>query len=80
VTHNPPAFPREDYQADDAPGQRGMSLRDWFAGQVIGAVLTAMNREPEFTKNPERSLTLSAKGAYMVADAMLAERAKGAAK
>jgi hypothetical protein len=31
---NPPAFPREDYQADDAPGQRDMTLRDWFAGQA----------------------------------------------
>lgn len=28
---NPPAFPREDYQSDNAPGQRGMTLRDWFA-------------------------------------------------
>lgn len=34
MTPNPPAFPREDYQCDDAPGQRGMSMRNYFAAHA----------------------------------------------
>ena len=59
-----PAFPHphEDYR-----GQRGMSLRDWFAGQAL-----------EKASAP-RSLSADdiAKRAYYIADAMLAEREKG---
>lgn len=62
---NPPAFPREDYQCDDAPGQRGMSLRDYFAGQaMIGLNL----------KDPWGASDIQARLAYDKADAMLAER------
>jgi len=35
-----PAFPREDYQTDNAPGQRGMSLRDWYAGQALAGIVS----------------------------------------
>ena len=50
----------------------GMTLRDWFAGQALSQVLEAMRREPAF--DPERSLILAAKGAYIVADALLDAR------
>lgn len=47
-----PAFPREDYQADDAPGQRGMSRRDYFAGQALAGLLAAhaVSDLPTFNK------------------------------
>lgn len=63
---NPPAFPREDYQANDAPGQRGMSLRDWFAGQALTGLV--FRTQPGFL--PEKA----AKIAFAYADAMLAAR------
>ena len=34
-----PAFPREDYQTDHAPGQRGMTLRDYFAAKAMAGLL-----------------------------------------
>ncbi len=43
----------------------GMSLRDWFAGLVIGGMAARTNTTVSF-----------AKIAYEIADAMLAERAK----
>jgi hypothetical protein len=59
----------------------GMTLRDWFAGQ---AMPTAMQREA--TDAEGYSLPLAewpawrAAYAYRMADAMLAERAKGGAR
>jgi hypothetical protein len=57
----------------------GMSLRDWFAGQALPAVIAATSAgqhhlqvEPEQTA--ERAL---ADAAYKLADAMLAARQKG---
>jgi len=61
----------------------GMSLRDWFAGQFAGTLTKAMTiqiqsgnfTEPQY----EHELAqLIARAAYEVADAMLAEREKGA--
>lgn len=62
-----PAFPREDYQTDDAPGQRGMSLRDYFAARAMAALIpvTATN-----------DLFLIAEDAYKAADAMLKARGR----
>ncbi len=49
--------------------QPGMSLRDWFAGQIIAAcVAGAIN------KNPKISMSECASDAYQQADAMLAAR------
>jgi len=57
------AFPLDgDYGA-----QNGMTLRDWFAGQAISQSFLANRWADED----------SAKYAYAIADAMLAERAKG---
>lgn len=64
-----PAFPREDYQTDSAPGQQGMSLRDYFAakamqGVVAQALGTALMSDP----------AIAAVYAYRTADAMLEAR------
>ena len=68
MADNPNAFPITD------AGQihPGMTLRDWFAGQALSQVLEVMRREPAF--DPERSLLLAAKGAYIIADALLDAR------
>lgn len=55
------AFPLES----DYGSQRGMTLRDYFAGQVI-------------TQLESFSSSDAAEVAYRVADAMIAEREKGA--
>ena len=54
------AFPLES----DYGSQSGMTLRDYFAGQVIVGTLACVDAEHE------------AKTAYQIADAMIAERAK----
>ena len=66
---NPPAFPREDYQDDGAPGQRGMTLRDYFAA-------AAMMRMHAADKDGIMGPEITAQAAYRMADMMLAERAK----
>lgn len=75
---NPSAFPRPFSTTGTAydfvqsvEEQDGMSLRDWFAGQALAAVITSAAA----ATGPK---TLSVR-AYMIADAMLAERAKEAA-
>lgn len=65
-----PAFPREDYQADDAPGQRGMTLRDWFAGRALVTV-AAYDGNPDVFE-----AEWIASRAYSIADAMLAARSQ----
>jgi hypothetical protein len=67
-----PAFP--NLKANDS-GPRdarngGMSLRDWFAGQVIAG---RSSSDPKMRAGYARS-------AYAMADAMLAEREKGGAE
>lgn len=72
------AFPQNDlsaygmgpYQGNNS----GMSLRDWFAGQIICAMVNAATGQPlgtSFTAENERY----AAAAYAVADAMLRVRA-----
>lgn len=73
IRDNPPAFPREDYQADDAPGQRGMSLRDWFAGQALAGFLATAGD----AQIVDASYRTVAKAMYRFADAMLAARKEG---
>jgi hypothetical protein len=55
------AFPR--------PGTTGMTLRDLFAGQVLAGICA----HPDSSNNPIHLAAFS----YRLADAMLAERAKG---
>ena len=67
---NPPAFPRPT--TDNSPGHEGMTLRDWFAGQVAAGFATATVAPG--TRVP--TATDAAQFAYRVADALLAEREK----
>lgn len=62
---NPPAFPRDGGQYG---GYNGMDLRDWFAGQ---ALIGWRNEGYAFISESV------ARECYSIADAMLAERAKG---
>ena len=48
----------------------GMSLRDWFAGQVLAGLMAS--------RSPLDAPIDRARAAYRTADAMLAEREKGA--
>jgi hypothetical protein len=74
---NPRAFP----SAAIDPEFGGMTLRDWFAGQALIALADLISRD---ARNPNvrrerRTLSDSAEAAYELADAMLAERDRGAA-
>jgi hypothetical protein len=62
------AFPLES----DYGSQSGMTLRDYFAGQVIGKILG----DQKYIFDSD-SHDFSASMAYRVADAMIAERKKG---
>jgi hypothetical protein len=70
-----PAFPRTTWTGSDKNSAHrdieGMTLRDWFAGMALcgWAASYAGSTSP---MEPEKS----AKKAYSLADAMLAERAK----
>ena len=59
-----------------------MSLRDYFAARALAGIARLTHDElQEMTGNEEQSLTvrLLAEAAYEIADAMLAQREKGAA-
>jgi hypothetical protein len=70
-----PAFPvpLDDFQDANAHPMIGMSLRDWFAGMAISETLATLD-EISLTRDWPK---LRALEAYRIADAMLAERAKG---
>ena len=57
-----PAFPSDRF------GERGMSLRDYFAGQALAGLIACPN-----TSGDEKAFACNA---YKFADAMLAEREK----
>jgi hypothetical protein len=64
----------------DVYHERGMSLRDWFAGQVLPAIVAATSAGSHHPMAHQRGVkTLvqaMAVDAYDLADAMLAERSK----
>jgi hypothetical protein len=66
------AFPlHEDLMHAENMDQRGMTLRDYFAGEAVSSIMTA------FINNPEKdALEQGAELAYMLADAMLKARGK----
>lgn len=80
---NPPAFPappNPNYTDDANLGQRGMTLRDWFAGQFAAAMVG----DPHSTavvsgmadKENARPTDAMAGIAYDLADSLLREREK----
>lgn len=60
-----PAFPQA---SDHSYAYKGMTLRDWFAGQALANA---------FTDYGASESSQIAEWAYILADAMLKERAKG---
>ena len=72
---NPPAFPSPEIRGYDGTGiceaQYGMSLRDWFAGQ-IAAGMASYSGTSGLSYGPFEIAGRS----YEVADAMLREREK----
>ena len=70
-----PAFPGgidKDHEMFQRPHFRGMSLRDYFAGQALAGLVAG-----PAVLGACKDIALCA---YALADAMLAERAKGGAK
>ncbi len=84
------AFPSEFYETEHGDrvqafaGSPGMTLRDWFAGQVVAAyATTVVSAHPETLAKSAASEGYKgtydgyiALRAYKVADAMIAERSK----
>ena len=74
---NPPAFPPNAGWRDDDAACRGMTLRDWFAGQALSgflgteACIEGTNYLRRAGENPEQCV---AETAYRIADALLAAR------
>ena len=60
------AFPGPGYKSD-----KGMDPRDWFAGQALAGVASAVNVHDYPDQIPR-----VAKTAYLLADAMMEARAK----
>lgn len=73
-----PAFPRAAGQTErgfNRP-QDGMSLRDWFAGQALDALIEDICRPSEYetADKAEHPRQTVARRAYAIADAMLEAR------
>ena len=75
-----PAFPRAaavwtmpDGRQTGCDALDGMTLRDWFAGQALAGLMSDPGLRPD---NVSEFQHMAAR-LYQVADAMLAERAKG---
>jgi len=67
---NPRIFPREEH--GNTPGQPGLSLRDYFAGQAIASATDDLAKYAPH--DVERGATERARRAYILADAMLKAR------
>jgi hypothetical protein len=73
-----PAFPREDYQTSNAPGQSGMTLRDYFAAKAVAGLCA--NQQWMETAHERSGMDMDfcvAAAAWEVADAVLVARAWG---
>lgn len=79
-----PAFPLDDVNRVDnftIRQHQGMTLRDWFAGQALSGMsgagpefMNALSRRAE--KLGVNAEEYGARMAYLLADAMIAERSK----
>lgn len=71
-----PAFPTTRYYDEEPIGvDEGMSLRDYFAAKAMCGIMAAMKTTGNATE--EQMAKDIAGVAYVVADAMMAERKKG---
>lgn len=52
----------------------GMTLRDWFAGQIVAGMFAANNHRDVASVGRDVANQAIAHGAYLMADAMLQER------
>ena len=59
-----PAFPATGY------GPRGLSVRDWFAGQALTGIMASVASYPNWTR------TQLSESAWIQAESMLQERDK----
>ena len=71
-----PAFPHDEKSGDGThwTTHSGMTLRDWFAGQALAGIITAMangQHSPKPGLTPRESI---ANDAYALADILLAAR------
>jgi hypothetical protein len=77
---NPPAFPIA-VPLTFQHFETGMTLRDYFAGQVVSVVLSQLWRNLERgMQTVDSSYDIAAKASYEIADAMLAARNQEAMK
>ena len=67
-----PAFPNAGTSDSELYAAYGMSLRDWFAGRALAALITDLPGQGDAES--------FAREAYEYADAMLRERAKAEGK
>lgn len=87
-----PAFPGNGEQFIDGPqgrmaqsawgmeGSRGMSLRDYFAAKTMQSIISRRHDTPAVTlAEAKEKAEIVARTSYLMADAMLAERAKARA-
>lgn len=72
------AFPCEGGVDSGLYPDPGMSLRDWLAGQAIGAIIRQCASDLQFRDRRETSEQYFARKSYEVADAMIAARKAGA--
>lgn len=69
-----PAFPVPEMGTNYIPAQlKGMSLRDWFAGQALAGILQTTWYDEDERPYAETGPNI-ASDAYIIADAMLAAR------
>ena len=79
VPNNPPAFPRPGFD-NPAGMEDGMTLRDYYAGQALPAVIAATSaglHMPNQRPEDEHIRYAIARDAYDMADAMIAARKEG---
>lgn len=75
-----PAFPQSLTLEREFVGSDGMSLRDYFAGQVLGSIVgdaqwsAAAMQQREWEATPVGPSQVMARICYSVADAMIAAR------
>ncbi len=75
ASDNPLAFPLL-YGNGDLAHNNGMTLRDWFAGQALPAIIAATSAGQHHLQGVGTVTDMLAQEAYRLANAMLAEREK----